>query len=121
VIVHNSTQSGIAAHGDSYNSAARCAGSYAVNPVNKEAVPIWVADYVLGSYGSGAIMAVPAHDTRDFDFAQEFGLPVCQVVQNPGPSQEQRLPFIGQHYCTLWVPASGIVDCQGGVERLHKT
>ena len=47
-------------------------GSYAINPVNGEPIPIWVADYVLISYGTGAIMAVPAHDTRDFEFAQQF-------------------------------------------------
>ena len=58
-------------------------GSYAVNPVNGQAIPIWVADYVLISYGTGAIMAVPAHDTRDFDFARQFGLPIVPVV-DPG-------------------------------------
>jgi leucyl-tRNA synthetase len=58
-------------------------GSYAINPVNGEAVPIWVADYVLVSYGTGAIMAVPAHDTRDFEFAQQFKLPIVAVV-DPG-------------------------------------
>ena len=47
-------------------------GSYAINPVNGEAIPIWVADYVLISYGTGAIMAVPAHDTRDFEFARKI-------------------------------------------------
>ncbi len=56
-------------------------GAYAINPVNGEKIPIWIADYVLASYGTGAIMAVPAHDTRDFEFAQKFGLPVIQVVQ----------------------------------------
>ncbi len=55
-------------------------GSFAVNPVNSRPVPIWVADYVLASYGTGAIMAVPAHDTRDFEFAQQFGLPIVAVV-----------------------------------------
>ncbi|MEN6558166.1 MAG: class I tRNA ligase family protein, partial [Thermoguttaceae bacterium] len=55
-------------------------GSYAINPVNGQTIPIWVADYVLISYGTGAIMAVPAHDTRDFEFAQQFGLPILQVV-----------------------------------------
>jgi len=58
-------------------------GSYAVNPVNGAAVPIWVADYVLMGYGTGAIMAVPAHDTRDFEFAQQFSLPIVAVV-DPG-------------------------------------
>ncbi len=58
-------------------------GSYAINPVNDQPVPIWVADYVLISYGTGAIMAVPAHDTRDFEFADQFGLPIVAVV-DPG-------------------------------------
>jgi leucyl-tRNA synthetase len=58
-------------------------GGYAINPVNGEKIPIWIADYVLASYGTGAIMAVPAHDTRDFEFAQKFSLPVVQVVQPP--------------------------------------
>ncbi len=56
-------------------------GAMAINPVNQQKIPIWIADYVLASYGSGAIMAVPAHDTRDFEFAQKFHLPVVQVVQ----------------------------------------
>ncbi|MDR1786593.1 MAG: leucine--tRNA ligase [Spirochaetaceae bacterium] len=55
-------------------------GSYAVNPVNGEKIPVWVADYVLISYGTGAIMAVPAHDERDWDFARVFNLPVVKVV-----------------------------------------
>ena len=59
-------------------------GSYAINPVNGEAIPIWVADYVLISYGTGAIMAVPAHDTRDFEFAKQFDLPIVAVVDPSG-------------------------------------
>ncbi len=55
-------------------------GAYAVNPLNGQRVPIWVSDYVLISYGTGAIMAVPAHDDRDWDFAKKFGLPIVQVV-----------------------------------------
>jgi leucyl-tRNA synthetase len=58
-------------------------GSYAINPVNSEPIPIWVADYVLASYGTGAIMAVPAHDERDFEFAKAFDLPIVPVV-DPG-------------------------------------
>ena len=57
-------------------------GSYAINPATGEKVPIWVADYVLGGYGTGAIMAVPAHDERDFAFAEKFGLPVVEVVES---------------------------------------
>jgi leucyl-tRNA synthetase len=56
-------------------------GGYAINPVNKERIPIWIADYVLMTYGTGAIMAVPAHDQRDFEFARKFGLEVRVVVQ----------------------------------------
>ncbi|HSM82557.1 MAG TPA: leucine--tRNA ligase, partial [Nodosilinea sp.] len=59
-------------------------GSYAINPVNGAKVPIWVADYVLMGYGTGAIMAVPAHDQRDFEFARKFSLPVVVVVQPVG-------------------------------------
>ncbi|MCL2211294.1 MAG: leucine--tRNA ligase [Treponema sp.] len=55
-------------------------GSYAINPVNDQKIPIWIADYVLISYGTGAIMAVPAHDERDWDFAKAFNLPIIQVV-----------------------------------------
>ncbi|MDP8265297.1 MAG: leucine--tRNA ligase [Candidatus Aceula lacicola] len=57
-------------------------GSYAINPVNNEKIPIWVADYVLMEYGTGAIMAVPAHDQRDFLFAKEHKLPMCIVIQD---------------------------------------
>ncbi|TMQ34885.1 MAG: leucine--tRNA ligase [Planctomycetota bacterium] len=58
-------------------------GAYAINPVNQEKIPIWIADYVLISYGTGAIMAVPAHDERDFEFARQFRLPIRPVVQPP--------------------------------------
>jgi leucyl-tRNA synthetase len=63
-------------------------GAYAVNPVNGQKIPIWIADYVLASYGTGAIMAVPAHDTRDFEFATKFNLPIVQVVQPPDPKTD---------------------------------
>jgi len=59
-------------------------GAYATNPMNREQVPIWVADYVLMEYGTGAIMAVPAHDQRDFEFARRCGLPIRVVISPPG-------------------------------------
>ncbi len=58
-------------------------GSYAINPVNGERIPIWIADYVLAGYGTGAIMAVPAHDERDFEFARKFELPIRRVIAGP--------------------------------------
>ena len=64
-------------------------GAFATNPVNGEKIPVWIADYVMMGYGSGAIMAVPAHDTRDFEFAQKFGLPILQVVQPSGDQDWQ--------------------------------
>jgi leucyl-tRNA synthetase len=64
-------------------------GRYAVNPVNGERIPVWAADYVLPDYGTGAIMAVPAHDQRDLDFARAFGLPVQVVVQTEQPDPAQ--------------------------------
>ena len=65
-------------------------GSYAINPVNGRKIPVWISDYVLISYGTGAIMAVPAHDERDWDFAKKFELPIIQVVAREG-SPEARL------------------------------
>jgi leucyl-tRNA synthetase len=65
-------------------------GSFAANPVNSRPVPIWIADYVLASYGTGAIMAVPAHDTRDYEFAVQFDLPIVPVVDPGGASGVDR-------------------------------
>ena len=62
-------------------------GAYAINPVNGRRIPIWISDYVLISYGTGAIMAVPAHDERDWDFAKVFGLPILQVVAREGSAE----------------------------------
>lgn len=63
-------------------------GAYAVNPVNGEKLPIWIADYVLAGYGTGAIMAVPAHDARDWEFAKQFGLNIIEVVQGGDVANE---------------------------------
>jgi len=71
-------------------------GAYAINPVNGVKVPIWIADYVLAGYGSGAIMAVPAHDERDWEFAKTFDLPIIEVVQG-GNVQEEAYAGEGVH------------------------
>src|SRR5438270_3467531 len=69
-------------------------GAFAINPVNDEKIPIWIADYVLLGYGTGAIMGVPAHDERDLEFARKFDLPIRQVVQPLGG--EDPIGFIGE-------------------------
>jgi len=63
-------------------------GSYAINPLNNEKIPIWLSDYVLADYGTGAIMCVPAHDDRDFEFATKFGIPIIQVIAKDGKEIE---------------------------------
>ncbi len=63
-------------------------GSYAINPINNKKIPIWLSDYVLADYGTGAIMCVPAHDDRDFEFATKFGLPIVQVIAKDGKEIE---------------------------------
>ncbi|HVK57139.1 MAG TPA: leucine--tRNA ligase, partial [Candidatus Kapabacteria bacterium] len=68
-------------------------GAYAINPVNNERIPIWIADYVLATYGTGAIMAVPAHDERDLEFARKFNIPIKIVVQ--APEGTESLGFVG--------------------------
>ncbi len=65
-------------------------GGYAVNPVNGQRIPIWIADYVLMSYGTGAIMAVPAHDERDYEFARKFHLPIIPVIQPEGEKDAEK-------------------------------
>ncbi|MCW6127191.1 leucine--tRNA ligase [Lactiplantibacillus plantarum] len=79
-------------------------GSYGINPVNGEKLPIWIADYVLASYGTGAIMAVPAHDDRDFEFAQKFDLPIKPVIAGDNDYDQQAYTGDGEHI------NSGFVD-----------
>ncbi|KKT79031.1 leucine--tRNA ligase [Candidatus Giovannonibacteria bacterium RIFCSPHIGHO2_12_44_12] len=68
-------------------------GIYAINPANKEKIPVWVSDYVLDTYGTGAIMAVPAHDSRDFEFAKKFNLTIREVVSPDGRDHDLRVAF----------------------------
>lgn len=69
-------------------------GAYAINPINNERVPIWIADYVLYSYGTGAVMGVPSHDERDFAFAKKYNLPITRVIAET--NDEGELPYCGQ-------------------------
>lgn len=86
-------------------------GAWAVNPINGERLPIWIADYVLSDYGTGAIMCVPAHDERDFDFATVFGLPVRRVIA-PDPDQADA-PI------TQAEPGDGVMVNSGSFSGLH--
>jgi leucyl-tRNA synthetase len=69
-------------------------GAHAVNPLNQEKIPIWIADYVLMGYGTGAIMGVPGHDERDLEFARKFKIPIVPVVQAPGKTPEESVGFL---------------------------
>ncbi|TVP99024.1 MAG: leucine--tRNA ligase [Planctomycetaceae bacterium] len=71
-------------------------GSHAINPVHGQPIPIWVADYVLATYGTGAIMAVPAHDVRDYEFAVAFGLPVVPVIEPPAEVEDRDAVLAGR-------------------------
>lgn len=86
-------------------------GSYAINPVNGEEIPIWIADYVLISYGTGAIMAVPAHDERDYEFAAEFGIAIKPVVDpgNAAPDKDRDEILAGEQV----YPGAGIAINSG--------
>ncbi len=86
-------------------------GSYATNPVNGERIPIWVADYVLMGYGTGAIMAVPAHDQRDFEFAGEFRLPIRVVIQ-PAGKDFAKSPLSADTMQEAW-PGEGVMINSG--------
>src|SRR6185369_3476534 len=86
-------------------------GAYAINPVNSEKIPIWIADYVLMAYGTGAIMAVPAHDERDYEFAKKFGLQIREVVSSEkGVAQEA---FIGEGTMINSGPFTGKASAEG--------
>uniref|UniRef100_UPI0026F14A79 leucine--tRNA ligase n=1 Tax=Faecalibaculum rodentium TaxID=1702221 RepID=UPI0026F14A79 len=81
-------------------------GAYAVNPVNGKKIPIWISDYVLASYGTGAIMAVPAHDTRDYEFARKFGLEIIPVLEG-GNIEEEAWTEDGVHINSEWLNGLG--------------
>ena len=96
-------------------------GGYAINPVNNERIPIWIADYVLMTYGTGAIMAVPAHDERDFAFARQFGLEVRPVIQPPDsePLDGKTMTEAAPHYGAM--VNSGPLTGTNADEAVQKT
>jgi leucyl-tRNA synthetase len=100
-------------------------GAYAINPVNNERIPVWIADYVLLGYGTGAIMAVPAHDERDWEFAQKFSLPIREVVSStprlsPGGESPCSAPplecFSGEGYAIHSGPLDGLPTAEAKQE-----
>jgi len=95
-------------------------GQYAVNPVNGEAIPIWIADYVLMEYGTGAIMAVPTHDQRDFLFAKEHDLPMRIVIQDPQNPDETVETMDGAYVEEGTLVNSGQFDGMGSREAIQK-
>jgi len=103
-------------------------GAYAVNPINNEKIPIWIADYVLLSYGTGAIMAVPGHDQRDFEFAKKFNLPI-RIVISPDPNVSDyplEQAYTEKGYMVNSGPFNGLTSEEGGkkvteyLERIGK-
>ena len=88
-------------------------GAYAINPVNNKEIPIWISDYVLVTYGTGAIMAVPAHDTRDYEFAKKFNLEIIEVLKG-GNIEEEAYTKDGEHI------NSGFLDGLGKEEAIDK-
>jgi len=82
-IYQASTKSDLERQENEKNKTGVFTGAYAINPISKDKIPIWISDYVLVSYGTGAIMAVPAHDERDYDFAKKFDLKITEVIKNP--------------------------------------
>jgi leucyl-tRNA synthetase len=94
-------------------------GRYAVNPVNGERIPVWAADYVLADYGTGAVMAVPAHDQRDLDFAKTFDLPVRRVVDTGEPNPEETyVATTGDGVYVSSGDLDGMTDKASGISRI---
>jgi leucyl-tRNA synthetase len=98
-------------------------GAYAVHPISGERIPIWISDYVIASYGMGAVMAVPAHDQRDYDFATEFNLPVRQVIK-PIDSSVVELPFVDEGVLISSGEFDGLTSSEAAkriTSQLHKS
>ena len=95
-------------------------GRFAINPYNNQRVPIWVANYILADYGTGAIMSVPAHDERDFEFATKYNLPIVQVIQSVDPAVAQELPFCSEEGVLVNSGKYDGMSCEKAQKRLQE-
>jgi len=95
-------------------------GRFAINPYNGERVPIWVANYILADYGTGAIMSVPAHDERDFEFATKYGLPIVQVIEPADASVAAELPFCSHDGVLVNSGAYDGLSCEEAQKKLQE-
>jgi leucyl-tRNA synthetase len=96
-------------------------GRFALNPYNGQRVPIWVANYILADYGTGAIMSVPAHDERDFEFAQKYNLPIVQVIQPVQNEDGAKLPFVSEEGVLVNSGEYDGLSCAEAQKRLQET
>ncbi|MGB7548841.1 MAG: leucine--tRNA ligase, partial [Terracidiphilus sp.] len=95
-------------------------GRFAVNPYNGERVPIWVANYILADYGTGAIMSVPGHDERDFEFATKYGLPIVRVIQPEDGNASAALPFVSEDGVLVNSGAFTGLSCAAAQHRMQQ-
>jgi leucyl-tRNA synthetase len=95
-------------------------GRFAVNPYNGQRVPIWVANYILADYGTGAIMSVPGHDERDFEFATKYNLPIVQVIRPVDPAVSQELPFCSEEGVLVNSGEYNGLSCEEAQKRLQE-
>lgn len=109
----SASKSDLARTGTNQEKTGVYLGVEAINPINGKAIPVYIADYVLGSYGSGAVMAVPAHDTRDYAFAKKHGLPIIQVIE--GDISESAYTEDGKHMNSSFADGMNIADAKAAI------
>ena len=96
-------------------------GRFALNPYSGQRVPIWVANYILADYGTGAIMSVPGHDERDFEFATKYGLPIVEVIRPAGQDAPAELPFISEEGMLVNSGEYNGLKCEAAEKKLQET
>ena len=109
----SASKSDLARTGTNQEKTGAYLGVEAINPINGKAIPVYIADYVLGSYGSGAVMAVPAHDTRDYAFAKKHDLPIIQVIE--GDISESAYTEDGKHMNSSFADGMNIADAKAAI------